>query len=329
MTKLSLEIFCFYSTIYCIQETMQGERKVMIKHLGLKAYGKINLGLDVLRRRENGYHDVRMIMQTVGIFDQIDLIRNEQPGIQLETNLHYLPTNESNLAYQAAKLLMDEFQITEGVSIKLKKYIPIAAGMAGGSSNAAAVLFGVNKMFQLGLSMQGLMDRGVKIGADVPYCIMRGTALSEGIGEILTPLPAVPQCHVLIAKPAISVSTKFVYENLNANSLRPEQHPDIDAIIEGINEQDIHKIADNLGNVLETVTIKEYPIIQAIKDQMIADGAIGSLMSGSGPTVFGLFTDQQAAQKAYENLRFGSANCLAKQVYLTNFYNQRNNTKGV
>ena len=329
MTKLSLEIFCFYSTIYCIQETMQGERKVMIKHLGLKAYGKINLGLDVLRRRENGYHDVRMIMQTVGIFDQIDLIRNEQPGIQLETNLHYLPTNESNLAYQAAKLLMDEFQITEGVSIKLKKYIPIAAGMAGGSSNAAAVLFGVNKMFQLGLSMQGLMDRGVKIGADVPYCIMRGTALSEGIGEILTPLPAVPQCHVLIAKPAISVSTKFVYENLNANSLRREQHPDIDAIIEGINEQDIHKIADNLGNVLETVTIKEYPVIQAIKDQMIADGAIGSLMSGSGPTVFGLFTDQQAAQKAYENLRFGSASCLAKQVYLTNFYNQRNNTKGV
>lgn len=301
----------------------------MIKHLGLKAYGKINLGLDVLRRRENGYHDVRMIMQTVGIFDQIDLIRNEQPGIQLETNLHYLPTNESNLAYQAAKLLMDEFQITEGVSIKLKKYIPIAAGMAGGSSNAAAVLFGVNKMFQLGLSMQGLMDRGVKIGADVPYCIMRGTALSEGIGEILTPLPAVPQCHVLIAKPTISVSTKFVYENLNANSLRPEQHPDIDAIIEGINEQDIHKIADNLGNVLETVTIKEYPVIQAIKDQMIADGAIGSLMSGSGPTVFGLFTDQQAAQKAYENLRFGSANYLAKQVYLTNFYNQRNNTKGV
>lgn len=301
----------------------------MIKHLGLKAYGKINLGLDVLRRRENGYHDVRMIMQTVGIFDQIDLIRNEQPGIQVETNLHYLPTNENNLAYQAAKLLMDEFQIKEGVTIKLKKYIPIAAGMAGGSSNAAEVLFGVNKMFQLGLSMQDLMERGVKIGADVPYCIMRGTALSEGIGEILTPLPAVPQCHVLIAKPAISVSTKFVYENLNANSLRPEQHPDIDAIIEGINEQDIHKIADNLGNVLETVTIKEHPVIQEIKDQMIADGAIGSLMSGSGPTVFGLFTDPQVAQNAYENLRFGSASHLAKQVYLTNFYNQRNNTKGV
>ncbi|MGN0157976.1 MAG: 4-(cytidine 5'-diphospho)-2-C-methyl-D-erythritol kinase [Brotaphodocola sp.] len=301
----------------------------MIKHLGLKAYGKINLGLDVLRRRENGYHDVRMIMQTVGIFDQIDLIRNDQSGIRVETNLHYLPTNESNLAYQAAKLLMDEFQIREGITIKLKKYIPIAAGMAGGSSNAAAVLFGINKMFQLGLSMQDLMERGVKIGADVPFCIMRGTALSEGIGEILTPLPAVPQCHVLIAKPAISVSTKFVYENLNVNSLPPQQHPDIDAIMEGIREQDIRKIADNLGNILETVTIREYPIIQTIKDQMLADGAIGSLMSGSGPTVFGLFTGLQAAQDAYENLRFGAASHLAKQVYLTNFYNQRNITKGV
>lgn len=300
----------------------------MIKHLELKAYGKINLGLDVLRRRENGYHDVRMIMQTVGLFDKIDIIRNDRPGIHLETNLHYLPTNENNLAYQAAKLLMDEFQVSSGVTIRLKKYIPVAAGMAGGSSNAAAVLFGINKMFQLGLDKKGLMERGVKLGADVPYCVMRGTALSEGIGEVLTPLPAVPQCHVLIAKPGISVSTRFVYENLNANCLRPEQHPDIDAIIAGIREQDMDKIAGNLGNVLETVTVKEYPVIQAIKDQMLADGAIGSLMSGSGPTVFGLFTDFQKAQESYRKLRFGSASHLAKQVYLTNFYNQKNDIKG-
>lgn len=301
----------------------------MIRHLGLKAYGKINLGLDVLRRRENGYHDVRMIMQTVGIFDQIDLFRENSPGIWLETNLHYLPTNENNLAFQAAKLLMEEFGVQEGITIKLKKYIPVSAGMAGGSSDAAAVLFGVNKMFQLGLDMQGLMERGVKLGADVPYCVMRGTALSEGIGEILTPLPAVPQCHVLIAKPGINVSTKFVYEHLHANELRPEQHPNIDAVIEGIEERDIDKIAQHLGNVLETVTVKEYPVIQKIKEQMLADGAIGSLMSGSGPTVFGLFTDRQKAQSAYENLRFGAAASLAKQVYLTNFYNQKNLTKGV
>ncbi len=295
----------------------------MIKHLSLKAYGKINLGLDVLRRREDGYHDVRMIMQTVGIFDRVDLVRTEQAGIQVETNLYYLPTNENNLVYKAAKLLMDEFQVKDGIQIRLQKFIPVAAGMAGGSSDAAAVLFGVNKMFGLGLGTEELMERGVKIGADVPYCILRGTALSEGIGEVLTKLPPVPQCQVLVAKPGINVSTKFVYENLHANELKSEEHPDIDAIIRAIENRDIFGIADNLGNVLETVTIKEYPIIQEIKDAMLESGAIGSLMSGSGPTVFGLFTNPAAAQAAYENLRYGKQSDLAKQVYLTNFYNQK------
>lgn len=295
----------------------------MIKHLSLKAYGKINLGLDVLRRREDGYHDVRMIMQTVGIFDRVDLIWKEEPGIQVETNLYYLPTNENNLVYKAAKLLMDEFQVQEGLLIRLRKFIPVAAGMAGGSSDAAAVLFGVNKMFRLGLTTEELMQRGVKIGADVPYCILRGTALSEGIGEVLTSLPPVPQCQVLVAKPGINVSTKFVYENLHANDLRPEQHPDIDGMIRAIKAQDLQGIADKLGNVLETVTGKEYPVIQEIKDKMLEFGAIGSLMSGSGPTVFGLFTNPKAAQQAYEELRYGESSGLAKQVYLTNFYNQK------
>lgn len=300
----------------------------MIKHLRLKAYGKINLGLDVLRKREDGYHDVRMIMQTVGIFDRIDLIWKPDPGIQVETNLYYLPNNENNLVYKAASLLMDEFHIPHGVMIRLKKFIPVAAGMAGGSSDAAAVLFGVNKMFGLGLSTSDLMERGVKIGADVPFCIMRGTALSEGIGEVLTPLPPVPQCQVLIAKPGISVSTKFVYENLHANDLRPEQHPDIDGIVTAIRQKDLYGIADKLGNVLETVTVREYPVIQEIKDKMMEYGAVGSLMSGSGPTVFGLFTSPRAAGEAYEELRFGSASSLAKQVYLTNFYNQKENSHG-
>lgn len=295
----------------------------MIKHLSLKAYGKINLGLDVLRRREDGYHDVRMIMQTVGIFDRVDLIWKEEPGIQVETNLYYLPTNENNLVYKAAKLLMDEFQVQEGLLIRLRKFIPVAAGMAGGSSDAAAVLFGVNKMFRLGLTTEELMERGVKIGADVPYCILRGTALSEGIGEVLTSLSPVPQCQVLVAKPGINVSTKFVYENLHANDLRPEQHPDIDGMIQAIKAQDLQGIADKLGNVLETVTVKEYPVIQEIKDKMLEFGAIGSLMSGSGPTVFGLFTNPKAAQQAYEELRYGESSGLAKQVYLTNFYNQK------
>ena len=295
----------------------------MIKHLSLKAYGKINLGLDVLRRRDDGYHEVRMIMQTVGIYDRIDLIYKETPGITVETNLYYLPDNENNLVYKAAKLLMDEFHVQKGVHIRLRKYIPVAAGMAGGSSDAAAVLFGVNKMFSLGLTTEQLMDRGVKIGADVPYCVMRGTALSEGIGEILTPLPVPPQCQVLIAKPGISVSTKFVYENLHANELRPEQHPDIYGMMEAIKQKDLYGIADRFGNVLENVTIPAYPVIQEIKDLMLEQGAIGALMSGSGPTVFGLFTNPKAAAKAHEEMRFGAGAELAKQVYLTNFYNPR------
>ena len=295
----------------------------MIKHLSLKAYGKINLGLDVLRRRDDGYHEVRMIMQTVGIYDRIDLIYKETPGITVETNLYYLPDNENNLVYKAAKLLMDEFHVQKGVHIRLRKYIPVAAGMAGGSSDAAAVLFGVNKMFSLGLTTEQLMDRGVKIGADVPYCVMRGTALSEGIGEILTPLPVPPQCQVLIAKPGISVSTKFVYENLHANELRPEQHPDIEGMMEAIKQKDLYGIADRFGNVLENVTIPAYPVIQEIKDLMLEQGAIGALMSGSGPTVFGLFTNPKAAAKAHEEMRFGAGAELAKQVYLTNFYNPR------
>lgn len=297
----------------------------MIKHLELKAYGKINLGLDVLRKRDDGYHDVRMIMQTVGIFDRISLTRSSEPGIQIETNLYYLPNNENNLVYKAAHLLMEEFHVTEGIMINLRKFIPVSAGMAGGSSDAAAVLFGVNKMFQLGLSTAQLMERGVKIGADVPYCVLRGTALSEGIGEILTPLPPPPQCQILIAKPGISVSTKFVYENLHANDLLPKQHPDIDGIIDGIKRKDIYSVAGKLGNVLESVTIKEYPIIQTIKDTMLEYGAIGSLMSGSGPTVFGLFTSPKAAERAYEAMRFGESSHLAKQVYLTNFYNKKEN----
>lgn len=300
----------------------------MIRHLGLKAYGKINLGLDVLKKREDGYHEVRMIMQTVGLYDKIDLYLKETPGITVETNLYYLPVNENNLVYKAAKLLMDEFHIKHGVTIQLKKFIPVSAGMAGGSSDAAAVLFGVNKMFNLGFSMTDLMKRGVKIGADVPYCVMRGTALSEGIGEILTPLPPIPQCRVLIAKPGISVSTKFVYDHLDAASLRPSDHPDIDGLIEGIGNRDIYAVASRLGNVLETVTIPEYPVIADIKERLKALGAVNALMSGSGPTVFGIFTNPKAAEEAYEEMRYGKSSNLAKSVYLTNFYNTKEVSHG-
>ena len=295
----------------------------MIKHLSLKAYGKINLGLDVLRRREDGYHEVRMVMQTVGLYDRIDLVRKDAPGIAVETNLHYLPANENNLAWKAASLLMEEFRVKEGVQIRLRKFLPVAAGLAGGSSGAAGGRFGVSKMFGLGLTRRQLMERGVAIGADVPYCVLRGTALSEGIGEILTPLPPVPQCQVLIAKPAVSVSTRFVYEHLKADQLRPDQHPDIDGMLEAIRRGDLYGIAGCLGNALETVTIPAYPVIGQIKEQMMERGSIGCLMSGSGPTVFGLFSSPRAAADAYEAFRYGPGRELARQVYLTSFYTPR------
>lgn len=284
----------------------------------LKALGKINLGLDVLGRRENGYHDVRMVMQTLYLYDQITIEKTEKPGIELSTNLFYLPVNENNLAYRAADLLMQEFGVEEGVKITLEKHIPVAAGMAGGSSNAAAVLYGINRMFSLGLSQEELMERGVKLGADVPYCIMRGTVLAEGIGEILTPLPAMPRCTVLVAKPPISVSTKLVYEKLDAHEI--ENHPDIDGVLEGLKRQDLKKIASSMGNVLERVTVEEYPVIEEIKEMMKKNGALNAMMSGSGPTVFGLYSDKRMAKEAAQKIKESG---IAKQVYVTNIHNAR------
>lgn len=289
-----------------------------MKKIRLKAMAKINLGLDVVRKREDGYHEVRMIMQTIRMYDQIELEPTEEPGIRVSTNLNYLPTNEDNLVYKAAKLLMDEFDVKKGLNIGLRKFIPVAAGMAGGSSDAAAVMVGVNRLFHLNLSQKELMERGVKIGADVPYCILRGTALAEGIGEKLTHLPPAPAGYVLIAKPGIHVSTKFVYTNLKANEL--ESHPDIDGQIQAIRSGDLKKVAELCGNVLETVTISAYPVIEEIKDVMKKGGALNACMSGSGPTVFGLFDDREKAKAVYETLYGGE---LAKQVYLTTFFNNR------
>lgn len=296
----------------------------MMNQIRLKALAKINLGLDVLRRKEDGYHEVKMIMQTIGLHDQIHIRKIKEDEIRIRTNLYYLPNNENNLAYKAAKLLKDEFQLPGGVSIHLKKVIPVAAGMAGGSSDAAAVLFGMNKMYHLKLSQQELMDRGVRLGADVPYCIMRGTALAEGIGEKLTVLPAMPKCHILIAKPPINVSTKFVYENLHANDLKPEDHPEVDLQLEALQEGDLEKLVAHMGNVLERVTVPEYPVISEIKQMMTEQGALGAMMSGSGPTVFGIFTNYAQAKEAYEKLQESG---LAKQIYLTTPYNRKERVK--
>jgi len=276
------------------------------------------LGLDVLGRRENGYHDVRMVMQTIYLYDNVTLNKIEESEIQLKTNLSYLPVDDKNIAYKAAKMLMEEFNIEGGIEIILDKHIPVAAGLAGGSSNAAAVLVGMNRLFKLGLSQQELMDRGVKLGADVPYCVMRGTVLAEGIGEVLTPLTPMPKCFVLVAKPSISVSTKIVYEKLDAHDIA--EHPNIDGIIEGLDQGDLSKIAAFMGNVLERVTIEDYPIIEEIKNVMKEEGALNAMMSGSGPTVFGIFDDKAMAKQAEQKIRELE---LTKQVYVVNVHNNR------
>ncbi|MGO5053764.1 4-(cytidine 5'-diphospho)-2-C-methyl-D-erythritol kinase [Lachnospiraceae bacterium LCP25S3_G4] len=291
-----------------------------MQRLELKALAKVNLGLDVIGRRENGYHDVRMVMQTIFLYDNVILKRRTNPGIQIETNLFFLPINENNIAYKAAKLLMDEFQIEEGVSILLEKHIPVSAGLAGGSSNAAAVLHGMNKMFGLGLSRQELMERGVQLGADVPYCIMRGTVLAEGIGEKLTPLCPMPKCYILIAKPPISVSTQMVYQKLDSVAIT--KHPDIDGILKGLEDESLIDVAEAMGNVLEQVTIEAYPIIEEIKLVMKEHGALNAMMSGSGPTVFGIYHERKTARAAQQKIKELG---LAKQVYLTNVHNARRN----
>ena len=272
-----------------------------MNRISLKAYAKINLGLDVLGTLDNGYHEVRMIMQSIDLFDKVNIVKNRTGNISIRTNLNFLPVGPDNLAYKAARLIREEFGITEGVDIDLFKFIPVAAGMAGGSTDGAAVLKGMNLLFELGLTEEELMSRGARLGADVPYCIMGGTALAEGVGDKLTPLKPCPRCYVVIGKPGISMSTKYVYEHLvlDENTV----HPDIDGIIQSINGDDIYGVADRLSNVLETVTEKAYPVIGTIKSEMIKQGALNSIMSGSGPTVFGLFDDYNKAVKCKEALK--------------------------
>ena len=295
---------------YCIQASVL---ETKMNEYRIKAYAKINLGLDVVRRLENGYHEVKMVMQTVGIYDVLDFQRTAG-GIVITTDSGELPTDENNLIYKAAKLMMEAYHIGEGVKIHLEKHIPIAAGMAGGSTDAAATLKGMNRLFDLGCTLKDLMELGVKIGADVPYCVMGGTALAEGIGEKLTPLAPAPDCYVLVAKPDINVSTKYVYEHLDAQEI--VKHPDIDGMVEAITEESLQGILDRMENVLETVTVSAYPVIQTIKDRMKELGAINSLMSGSGPTVFGIFVEKDMARRAYDKLEEEQ---LAKQIFLTEF----------
>lgn len=288
----------------------------------LRAMAKINLGLDVIGKREDGYHEVRMIMQTIKMYDMLEIRRKSSQGISLSVNLPYVPCDERNLVYRSAKLLMDEFGVKEGLTMKLAKTIPVAAGMAGGSSDAAAAFVGVNRLFRLGLSRKELMERAVQIGADVPYCIMRGTALAEGIGEKLTELPPLPDCYILIGKPAVNVSTKTAYENLNLEKIG--KRPDIDGMIRDIRNRDLYTMTEKMENVFEPGIVEKYPVIGEIRDFMTKRGAIKAMMSGSGPTVFGIFDDAGRVRSAAKALK---ASGLARTVFATRTYNPGGGTE--
>ena len=268
-----------------------------MKNITLRSYAKINLGLDVLGVLPNGYHTLKMIMQSVTLSDSLYFEKTSGSGINLRTNLPYLPTNEKNIVYKAIALFKEKYGISDGIFCSITKRIPVAAGLAGGSGNAAAALKAMDAMFDTHLSPEEMACDGLKLGADVPYCLMGGTALAEGIGDILTPLPAPPAAKVLIVKPKVSVSTKEVYTSLDLNE--NTVHPDMDACISAIKKGSLKELCDNLGNVLEDVTVKLHPCISDIKEKMLAAGAVGSLMSGSGPSVFGLFEENAKAEAAY------------------------------
>lgn len=269
--------------------------------LELKAYGKINPGLDVLRRREDGYHEVKMIMQTVSLYDVLKFSVLDEDKIELSCSNASLSVDEDNIVYKACRMIKEDYDIKKGIRIHIEKNIPIAGGMAGGSTDGATTLVGMNKIFDLRISKTKLMEYGLRLGADVPFCLMGGTALSEGIGEKLTGISPMPKCYLLIVKPDIRVSTKTVYENLRLDTVT--NHPDIDEMIRAFRDKDINKISDLMGNVLETVTIPLHPEIQDIKEKLREEGALNSLMSGSGPTVFGVFEQKRAAVKAKKELK--------------------------
>ncbi len=267
------------------------------------AYAKVNLALDVLRRREDGYHDVCMIMQNLSLYDTLTFTMEEADtlAITLSCDKEFVPCDERNLIYKAIVLMGETYHLTGHIHVELVKRIPVEAGMAGGSTDCAAAFHAMRELYGLDVSDQELMKLGVKLGADVPYCIMAKTALSEGIGEVLTEVAPLPDCYVVVSKPTISVSTKMVYENLHANEL--QHHPDVAGMIEALKQGDLSGVASRMENVLETVTTKLYPQIEEIKQSMKESGAENAIMSGSGPTVFGLYREKAIAEQAAEKIR--------------------------
>ncbi|WP_053832374.1 4-(cytidine 5'-diphospho)-2-C-methyl-D-erythritol kinase [Paraclostridium bifermentans] len=284
--------------------------------IDLKSRAKVNLSIDVLGKREDGYHLVEMIMQTIDLYDKLKITEIEENSILIKSNSLDIPLNEDNIMYKAVNLLKNQFNIEKGIEISIEKNIPVAAGMAGGSSNAAAVLVGLNKLWNLGLSENELKDIGLKLGADVPFCITGGSALAEGIGEKLTNIKGLPEdLNILVCKPNIFVSTKEVYQSLNMDKVK--RRPQNKELIDALQKEDVKFISENMVNVLEEVTSLKYSEIRQIEDIMIKNKALGSMMSGSGPTVFGLFDNKDCAIKAKEDLQ-----AKYNQVYLVKSSNK-------
>lgn len=271
-----------------------------MRKIEVEARAKINLTLDVVSKRPDGYHDVEMLMQSIDLADHITIELDAPGEISIETDDRDLPTGEENLAYKAARLMVDEFSLDAGVKITINKDIPLAAGLAGGSADAAAVILGMDRLFELGNSNSLLSELGVKIGADVPFCIHGGTALARGIGEILTPLKAAPSFPILLVKPPYNISTREIYSALDLESIN--QRPETLAMIRSIEDQDVEGISQKLCNVMEKVTFKLCPELMDLKSRLRELGSMGSLMSGSGPTIFGIFESQKDAQRAAEAL---------------------------
>lgn len=291
--------------------------------LNYKARAKINLGLDVCRRLENGYHEVKMIMQTIDLYDELVLRKRQEPDIVLLINsVDNLGKLEDNLIYKAVKCMRERYHIEQGIEVSLKKNIPVAAGMAGGSTDAAGVMLAINEMFALGSSREELMELALPLGADIPFCIMGGTALAEGIGEKLTPLPKPPHADIVVVKPPIMVSTKKVYQSLDLGKM--ETHPDIDGMVKALADGNLKGITQRMENVMETVTEKEFPIITDIKKMLTGNGALGAMMSGSGPSIFGVFQDTATAADAAEYVRRTlEQKGIYAQIHVTTFYNQQ------
>ncbi|WP_066895857.1 4-(cytidine 5'-diphospho)-2-C-methyl-D-erythritol kinase [Clostridium nigeriense] len=266
----------------------------------IKAYAKVNISLDIVGKREDGYHLLEMIMQAIDLYDEIN-IEKQKEGINIKCNKSYVPTDERNLAYKAAKLFIEKYNINSGVNINIKKNIPVCAGLAGGSTDGAAVLKIMNKLFEINATDEELMELGLKLGADVPYCIKGGTALCKGIGEDVRELKNFKNKIIVLVKPPFGVSTKSVYQEFNLNKVK--SHPNTKLLIKAIEDNDLNTVSNNMKNLLENVTLRKHKVLINIKEEMKNYGALGAMMSGSGPTVFAFFEDMLKAQRCFEKMK--------------------------